>query len=335
MKKLLALSLAAALALSLLACGKKTESPAPTTEPSAPSTQLTDPSTEPSVPSSPITEPSSEITEPSTEITEPSTEITEPSTDPTQPSTEATEPPSKFDPTVCADAFGVWYSVVRLDGSQLSLRDFESDLFFNLIWVFGGTGHYNILPDPNQFDQAIADYEQLLIEYMVEGRRLIYISEAKLNGISSSKANKQWRNDHEPTARAESTAAVTALNLKVRFSQLSASGEYYIENGRLYLVPTEGTGCSMGFSSGEEGLVLVDCDNSRYYNSLSIHFPLDLTPDPFEPIVPPTPTEPSEPSSEPSEPSSEPSEPSSEPSEPSSEPSEPGSEPSEEPTISE
>ena len=323
MKKLLALALSATLIFSLVACSQNDPAPTGSTTPSTQATIPTQPSTE-------VTEPSTEPSTPTTESTLPSEETTapsEPSEEPSEPSSEPTEPLSKFNPELCADAFGVWYSVIRLDGSQLSLQDFSDIVTFNLIWVFGGTGTYTILPDPNRFPAALAEYEAALVEYMVEGRRMIYVSEKKLDGYSESKANRLWRENQEATDRTECAAAVQALNLAVRFSQLNASGEYYIENGRLHLVPTSGQACSMGFSSGEEGLTLTDCDNSRFYGALGIRFPLDLTPDPFVPPVEPAPTEPSEPSAEPSAPS-EPSEPSEEPSEPSEEPSVPSEEPS-------
>ncbi len=272
--------------------------------------------------------------------TAPTTAPTAPSTDPTLPS--ETEPDIRFDPEQCADLIGVWYHEVDLDGKLLGVPDLDTMMRFRLVWIFGGNGVYAVALEDG-YEDYLAEYEALMVKHMVESRRLIYVAEAKLAGMTTRQANKAWKNEELENAQASCAAAVAALNLTEQFAKLEDCGQYYIEDGKLCMEHSDESLETIIFQPGDTEMALQLSSRARMYESVGISFPVSLvrTPTlPEPPTEPPTnptepttaPTEPSEESTAPSEDPSDPSEDSSEPSEDPSEPSEDPSEPSEDPS---
>lgn len=249
MKKLTALLLALILLLTLAACAE--DAPVPT-----------EPSTEPS-------------TEPMTEPT------TEPVTEPTEPPTEPFVPHEKFDLEFCGDVVGEWNTMIVLDGSLLNIPDLEGSSSFMLSYQFLGTGEYEI--DVHGFNDAIAEYEDLVAAYLFAGYYSKFAAECKLKGMNAEQIEEAWIGEKEEQARADALKFVADLSLAARFAALVRQGDYYVEDGRLYTANGDGTYESYAFSlveqDGLSGLLsLDDTDNPGTYRTLGIKFPLVLDP---------------------------------------------------------
>lgn len=251
MKKLTALLLALILLLTLAACAE-----------------------EPAAPTEPTTEPT---TEPATEPTQPSTEPTEPPTEPTEPFV----PHEKFDSELCADVMGEWNTMIVLDGSLLNISDLEGSASFMLSYHFYGTGEYEA--DVHGFNDAIAEYEDLIASYMFASYYSRFAGECKLKGMNDEQIEAAWIGEKEEQSRADALKFVADLSLAARFAALIRQGDYYVEEGRLYTANGDGTYESCAFSlveqDGLSGLLsLDDTDNPGFYRTLGIEFPLVLNP---------------------------------------------------------
>lgn len=171
-------------------------------------------------------------TGPTTETTAAPT--TEPTTIPTGPTTEpTTEPPSKFDPEACADLFAHWTHEITLDGETMALPEFQGSASFPMTWIFNSDGTYMTMVDSAE---AIAAYEALLIDYMVDSRLRIFKAECDLKGKYDAYIQKEWNEGGlGDQVRQEATQTVADLDLTGRYAQLERAGEYYVEDGILYL----------------------------------------------------------------------------------------------------
>ncbi len=261
-------------------------------------------------------------------------------TDPTAP----TEPDERFDPALCADVIGVWYREVDLDGKLMGVPDMDTMMRIRLVWTFGDNGIYTVAPE-NSYQEMIAEFEYQLIDRMIESRRLIFVAEARLEGMSKKEANKLWEEGEVLLAQVECAKAVSSLDLVGQFGKLSAAGAYYVEGDQLHMALNDGTQHIVTFDTATDELIFRTSDHAQMYQSVGLSFPMFLVGTPSLPPLPTIPTLPSvptEPSTVPSEPSEEPTKPSEEPTEPSvdisgpsvdpSQPSEDISEPSEEPS---
>jgi hypothetical protein len=163
----------------------------------------------------------------------PTTIATEPTTEPTtQPPT--TEP--KFQPDACKDFFGSWTHACVLDGNLMALPEYTGDATsFTVTWTFQEDGTYSVATDA-QMEQAIANYETQLVDYMVHSRYRMFVAECNRLGRYEAYIQKQWEdNGLGAQVRQEMEESVAALDLRGRFGQLNLTGEYYVEDSELYL----------------------------------------------------------------------------------------------------
>lgn len=172
---------------------------------------------------------------PTTEATQPTTQATQPLTDPTEPpATEPTEP--KFQPDACRDLFGQWTHAVVLDRELMALPEFQGSTQFSVVWSFLDDGTYTMTTDAQQMEEAIAGYETLLIDYMVDSRYRMFVAECNRMGKYEAYIQKEWvENGLGQQERDAATETVAALNLRERLEGLNSSGLYYVEAGILYL----------------------------------------------------------------------------------------------------
>lgn len=205
---------------------------------------------------------------------------TEPTTQPTtQPTTEPTTQPTtmandKFDPEVCADLVGTWQYTLVLSGSMLHMSDLEDEWVIPLTFMFLDNGVYTVVA--NDLGQVLDDFEAAIENYMFENYHNQFVGDGKLNGLSDAKIEEQWQTQQE-TAREDAKNFVKNLSLYPRIAQLERDGDYYVEDGKVYLSVGDGYEvCSFQYSAEEDVLTLIDTDNLGIYRPLGISFPLIL-----------------------------------------------------------
>ncbi len=221
---------------------------------------------------------------PTTEATEPTTETnTEPTTEAptTEAPTEETEPPTManefFDPAACADLIDTWSVDVLLDGNLLNFPDMESSTTMKLCYQLCDDGTYIRGVDQAEYDVAIAAYESFVRSYMLGRRYATFTAEKKLEGKSEEEIKQEWEQTGWPEALVEVNAFVEGLYLGYRFSALNRSGDYYVQDGVLYLSQEDGTYEACTYELTEEGLVLLDSTDPNTYTQVKLEFPLTLT----------------------------------------------------------
>jgi predicted small lipoprotein YifL len=252
MKKLTALLLAA-LMITMAACGAKQPQP----QPSATTSPSTAPTTVPE-------------TEPTTQpITQPTTvPVTIPSTAPVMH--------EKFDAEACASLLGTWKTTVTMDKELLNTSYFTKKVKFDLFYTFNEDGSFAIYVDEEAFTAAIAQFESLMVEHMVERGYATFKADMERDGYGSTRIEELWAEGEEAKVRGETENFVKGLNLLGRFSQLLREGQYYVEDGRLYTAHPENGWESSKFKVKNGNLTLSNTDNPGIYRMLCINFPLKL-----------------------------------------------------------
>lgn len=217
-------------------------------------------------------------TEQSTETTpEQTTEA--PTTEP--PTTEETEPPTManafFDPVASADLIDTWSIDVVLDGTLMNFPDMESSITMKLQYQLFDNGTYIRGVDQKEYDTAIAAYESFIRSYMLGQRYATFVAEQKLMSKKEADIEQAWNQTGWPEAQVEVNDFVEKLYLGYRFSTLNRSGDYYTQDGVLYLSQEDGTYEACTYELTEEGLKLLDSTDPNTFAQVKLKFPLILT----------------------------------------------------------
>ena len=243
MKKLTALLLAAMLLLT--ACGTKPE----------PTVQTTIPTTVPA-------------TQPETQPT------TLPSTEPeTVPSTAPVKS-EKFDENACAPLFGTWKTTVTMDKELLNTSYFTKKVKFDLFYTFNEDGSFAIHVDEDAFKTAIADFEGLMVDHMVELRYFTFRGPLEYQGLTEEAILEQWGKGPEQEARQECEKTVAALNLYYRFKRLLREGQYYVNGSKVYTQLSADKFESNSFTVNGKIMSLNNTNNMPTYRDICVDFPL-------------------------------------------------------------
>lgn len=222
--------------------------------------------------------------EPTAQTTIPATSATQPETQPTtlpstQPETEPSTAPvksEKFDEAACAPLFGTWKTTVTMDKELLNTSYFTKKVQFDLFYTFNQDGSFAIHVDEEQFKGAIAEFEGLMVEHMVERGFASFQAEMERDGYSASRIDEMWAEGEEEKVRTESQDFIKSLGLFDQFSQLLREGNYYVEEGRVYTALAESGWESSAFTVKKSKLTLSDTDNQGIYRMLCVDFPLVL-----------------------------------------------------------
>lgn len=206
--------------------------------------------------------------------------VTQPTTAPTTvPTTESTAPTfanDKYDPVACWDVEGLWSHELVLDGSLLSLKDFEGSVPMQMRWHFMDNGEFAL--GIHQLDTQIAAYEALLESYMFTNYYNRFVGECKLQNMKDDEIEAAWQGANQEKAQADAKAFVQSLSLHARYSRLERSGDYYVENDKLYLSKSDGTYEAISFHRTDaQTLTLLESDDIASYITLDIQFPMALT----------------------------------------------------------
>ncbi len=235
----------------------------------------------------------SQTPEETTGTTTEATQATQPTTEAptTQPTTEATEPPTManefFDPVASKDLVDTWSVEVLLDGSLLNFTDLEKSVTMKLQYQLNNDGTYVRGVAQEEYDQAIAAYESYIRDYMLGRRYAKFAAEKKLEGKDEEEIKEAWAQTGWPEAQVEVNTFVDGLYLGYRFSALNRVGDYYAQDGVLYLSQEDGSYEACTYQLAEGSLQLLDSTDLNTYTQVKLTFPLTLT----NGTIPPVPQE--------------------------------------------
>lgn len=207
-------------------------------------------------------------------------------TDPTTaPTTEATEPtteppvvlPENFDPVLCAPLVGTWTAEVVLDGSMMNILDMTESVSYTVTYTFSKYGAYTITSDKAEVAAAVDTYKTLLQTYMVESLYSKFFAERRLQGMSKTKIETLWEESEKAVAEQTASNFVNGIGLENRIKPIKRVGDYYAEQGLLYISLSSGGYETSGYSLVDGVLTLSDTDNRDFYAPLGVKFPLNLT----------------------------------------------------------
>ena len=206
MKKAFALLLAVLTVLTV-ACGKKTE---PMATPDTPTTQA-------ATPDEPTTEPP-----------------TDPVTEPTQPVTEPTTLANDlFDPEVSGPILGKWVKTFTLGGDIFNLTDMEETVEMTLVYQFNADGTY--FRGIEDYHNVIASYCDAVERFMMNRYYAKFTAEKLLEGVKEKQIPELWEQTEKANAEAQTKRFLEGMYLDYRFSQLNGYGDFYEQEGVLWL----------------------------------------------------------------------------------------------------
>ena len=201
----------------------------------------------------------------------------------TEAPTETTEPPTManefFDPVNSRELIGTWSIDVVLDGSILNFPDMESAITMKLQYQLCDDGTYIRGVEQKEYDTAIAAYEASIRSYMLGQRYAKFAAEQKLLEKDKEEIEKEWNQTGWPEAQVEVNAFVEGMYLGYRFSTLNRSGDYYAQDGVLYLSQADGTYEACAYQLTEVGLQILDSTDPNTYTQVKLVFPMTLTKD--------------------------------------------------------
>lgn len=200
--------------------------------------------------------------------------------------TEATEPEEQTEPTTLAnDRFswdtgagvvGVWTHTITLDGDLFNLTEMETSVTMDLIYRLNADATYTRGMDETQYLTAIATYETAVKDFMMERLQATYFAEQERLGVKKSKIEEQWEQTQKAAAEEQATRFVEGLYLDYRFSELNSSGDYYVEDGKIWFSLENGTYEAYGFTVTGTELTITEVPDPSLYRQLNLNLPLVL-----------------------------------------------------------
>lgn len=246
MKKALALLLAVLTVLTV-GCGKKAE---PTATPDTPTT-LPATADEPTIQTEPTTEPTQQVTEPTTMAND------------------------LFDPEVSGPILGKWVKKITLGGDIFNLTDMEETVEMTMVYQFNADGTYS--RGIEDYHTVIAAYGDAVERFMIDRLYATFTAEKLLEGVSKKKIPELWEETEKASAEEQAKRFLDGLYLDYRFSQLNTYGDFYEQDGTLWLSLEDRSYEPCGYTLSEDGLTITELKNATLYKQLGMELPLLLT----------------------------------------------------------
>lgn len=260
MKRFFAPMIILALTLSLLACGQTAD---PTIAPGT--TASTQASTAPTV--TPSTAPTAAPTEP-----------TIPSTAPTEP-TEATEPEVPYDKEAAAFLLGTWHLLAEADGETLGLPGLEASMQLPMYFQFAEDGTVCCYADAEEAKAAAKIFfqEQAVIDYVKEACYAQFTQQ----GMSRDEADAALLQYYGMTMDQYVTLSLNATVEAMDFSGMTATTDYYVADGKLYILAEDSSGFECySLTHGENSITITEatsCNGEFFLVENSNSLPQTLT----------------------------------------------------------
>lgn len=189
------------------------------------------------------------------------------------PEEELFQAHEKFDATVCASVVGTWSTTITLSGALQNLEMFTERTSFRLHYTFDENGYFRVWADQTEFDNAIDEFEAMVIDHMMELSFDTFKGPLVYQGVPEDQILERWMNGAELEARVEVEESVAALNLYHRFKRLLREGQYHISGGKLYTQFSEDSFEANGYIVTSTSLTLRNTNNMSVYRDICINFP--------------------------------------------------------------
>lgn len=195
----------------------------------------------------------------------------------TQPQTQPTTEPSPPDPREAL--LGDWQYEITVDGSFMALPDFDGTVAYPLVWSFREDGSVTVMEDREVYLTAIEDFENRVIDFMVDSRYELFVSECNYQGHYSAYIEQEWvTNGLGEQVREEMTETVSGLQLSVRCAPERFLGSYTVDGERLTVTDDQGGSYPFTFSVSQEALILTPEAGNTLLQTLNLPEPLILLP---------------------------------------------------------
>lgn len=220
----------------------------------------------------PVATPDTPVATP--DIPEATPDEPEVTTQPTEPTTLAND---RFDPETYGEIIGNWVTTITLDGEMFNLTEMEEKVQMTLVYQLNADGTYFRGVEEEEYHAAIASYGAAVEKFMLDRLYAKFVAEKTIEGISKKKIPTLWEETQKSGAEEQARRFVEGLYLDYRFSQLTSSGDYFVENSILWFSRTDGTYEPCGYTLSEEGLTITEVENPKIYKQLKLELPLQLT----------------------------------------------------------
>lgn len=195
----------------------------------------------------------------------------------TQPQTQPATEPSPPDPREAL--FGDWQYEMSVDGNIMALPDFDGIVTYPLLWSFYKDGTVAVMENRDVYLTAISDFENKLIDFMVDSRYELFVSECNYQGHYSAYIEQEWvTNGLGEQVREEMTETVSGLQLSVRCAPARFLGTYTVEGELITVTDAEGGSYDFTFSVSQEALILTPEAGNTLLQTLNLPEPLILLP---------------------------------------------------------
>lgn len=220
-------------------------------------------------------------TNPATDTTPSTAPTTAPPTRPPVEVPEVEEVPvdeeTPFDPDECADLIGSWTLEVFISSNYINIPEFTGSTSFPLTFTFSDDGRYTVTLEQTSYEAAIHQYENALVDFMIDGYHNRFVAEKKISGLTDKQIKSRWEESGLSNAQKQTHTYLDDLALGKTFGELVRAGYYYAEDGELFLSVGEDFE-SFQYKIDEEGLIFSKSSRIRYYTKLCIYFPAALKP---------------------------------------------------------
>lgn len=196
-------------------------------------------------------------------------------TEPAQ--TQPTTVPEPTDPREVI--LGDWSYEIAVDSSMVALPDFDGTVAYPLVWSFREDGTVAVMEDREAYLTAIAQLEEKLVDFMVDSRYALFVSESNYHGRYDDYIEKEWvTNGLGEQVRQEMADSVTALQLSVRCAPARFLGTYTLDGEWITVTDSEGGSYLFRFSVSQEALILTPEEDNLLLQELNLPQPLILMP---------------------------------------------------------
>lgn len=134
---------------------------------------------------------------------------------------------SRFTTAACQDLFGAWECVIEADGDMMDLPDFTGVMKVLMRLEFSNDGEFS-------YTFKLADKAGFLADLKVYYMDMLY-AEGESLGLSKEETDTVMKSTYDMTTEEYAEYCATIVDWDVMWSAYNISGNYYVEDGAIYI----------------------------------------------------------------------------------------------------